>query len=115
MAIKKVGYDIYIDQFDCGVDIKFNLKNSNGTPFDLTGYTAQLIVKKDKDDEDVYAIYSTNAVCENNTVLISIDKTVSSKPVGSYFYAIRLIKRDFVNTILQASFNIVNNTFESGV
>ncbi len=117
MAIKVIGKDIYVDQYDCGVDVKFNVKNTDGTPYDLTGYEAQFIVKLKKDDDDSQAveniILSTNV---DNVITVPIDKYLSDNPVAAYYYAIRLFKGGvFVNTIIQGKFNIVNNTFESGV
>lgn len=117
MAIKVIGKDIYVDHFDCGVDVKFPVKNTDGTPYDLTGYEAQFIVKADKDAEDSTAIADvTLSDLSDGVITVPIDKELSNHPVDTYCYAIRLFKNgDFVNTIVQAKFNIVNNTFENGV
>lgn len=118
MAIKVIGKDIYVDQYDCGVDVKFNVKNTNnGTPYDLTDYSAQFIVKLKKDDDDSQAIEDLVLFGgDDGIITVSIDKYLSDNPVGAYYYAIRLFKNGvFVNTIIQGKFNIVNNTFENGV
>lgn len=117
MAIKVIGKDIYVDQFDCGVDVKFNVKKTDGTPYDLTDYSAQFIVKLKKDDDDSQAVESVMlSDFADNVIAVPIDKYLSENPVGSYYYGIRLFKNgNFVNTIIQAKFNIMNNTFENGV
>lgn len=117
MAITKIGKDIYVDQFDCGVDITFNVKNADGTPYDLTGYEAQFIVKLKKDADDTEAVENIKlSRLKDSAIVVPIDKHLSDNPVGAYYYAIRLYKNgDFINTIIQAKFNIVNNTFECGV
>lgn len=113
MAITNIGNDIYVDQYDCGVDVQFKLTNEDGTAFDLTDYVAEFIVKAKKNDTQV--IVQENVECSDNVITVPITSEISSNPVGAYHYAIRLIKDEFVNTIIQAKFNIVNNTFESGV
>lgn len=116
MAIKVIGKDIYVDQYDCGVDVKFNVKNTDGTPYDLTDYSAQFIVKLKKDDDDSQSIKDLVLFGgDDGIITVSIDKYLSDNPVGAYYYAIRLFKNGvFVNTIIQGKFNIVNNTFENG-
>ncbi len=117
MAIKVIGKDIYVDQFDYGVDVKFNVKNTDGTPYDLTDYTAQFIVKAKKDDDDTQAIACVIlGSFTDNVMAVTLEKYISENPVGQYYYAIRLFKGGvFVNTIVQGKFNIENNTFENGV
>lgn len=117
MAIKVIGKDIHVDQYDCGVDIKFNVKNTDGAPYDLSGYAAQFIVKLKKDEDDSQAVESRVLLGgEDGVITVPIDKHLTENPVANYYYAIRLFKDDvFVNTIIQGKFNIVNNTFENGV
>lgn len=118
MAITNTGYDIWVHQFDHGVDIEFALTNEDGTPFDLTGYTAQFIVKKNKSDDDSQAIDDLLILSDftDNVIRVPIDKDLTENAPGMYCYAIRLYKGgDFVNTVVQAKFNILDNTFESGV
>lgn len=117
MSITKMLNDIHIDQYDYGVDIKFNLTTKQNTPFNLNGYEVQLIIKAKKDDLDEKAIYNKIFVCkEGNTIRIPVEKELTSNPVGNYFYAIRLIKDGiYVNTIIQARLYIKNNTFEEGI
>ena len=117
MAIKVIGKDIYVDQYDCGVNINFNVKNTDGTPYNLTGYSVQFIVKLKKDDDDSQAIDDTILFGgKDGIITVPIDKYLTENPVANYYYAIRLFKNgDFVNTIIQAKFYIVNNTFENGV
>lgn len=117
MTTRISGKDIYVDQYDFGVNVKFNIKNKDGTPYDLTGYEAQFIVKLKKDDDDTLAIESVIlSDFADNVITVPIDKYLTENPVGTYCYAIRLFKSGvFVDTIIQAKFNIANNTFESGV
>lgn len=117
MAIKVIGKDVYVDQYDCGVDVKFNVKNPDGTPYDLSGYAAQFIVKLKKDDDDSQAVENiTLSDFTDGVIVVPIHNDLSDNPVAQYYYAIRLYKDgDFVNTIIQGKFNIVNNTFENGV
>lgn len=117
MAITKIGKDIYVDQFDCGVDLTFNLKNKDGTPYELAGYSAEFIVKLKKDDDDSQAVERVVlSGFTDNMITVKIDKHLSDNPVGAYYYGIRLFKgSQYIDTIIQARFNIVNNTFESGV
>ncbi len=115
MAIWKSNRDIYIDQFDCGIDVDFTLSNKDGEEFDLTDYTVQFIVKKQKEDADTEAIVNKFMKYEGNVITLAMDKELASTPVGVYYYAIRLFKEDhYVNTIVQAKLNIVDNTFENG-
>lgn len=116
MSISVVGRDIYIDQFDCGVDINFNLKNLDDTPYDLTGYTAQFIVKVNKDDADSLAVENLQLTGVDSVLVVPINKELSANEHGVYYYAIRLFKSDvFVNTVVQGKLKILNNTFEQGV
>ena len=117
MAITNTGYDIWVHQFDYGVDIEFELTNEDDTPFDLAGYNAQFIVKKNKNDDDATAIVSIIlSSLVDNIISIPLDKALTENEPGEYCYAIRLYKGgDFVNTVVQAKFNIMDNTFESGV
>lgn len=117
MAITNTGYDIWVHQFDHGVDIEFALTNEDDTPFDLVGYDAQFIVKKNKNDDDATAIADiTLSDFVDSVISIPLDKALTENEPGEYCYAIRLYKGDvFVNTIVQAKFNIMDNTFESGV
>lgn len=116
MAITNTGYDIWVHQFDHGVDIEFELTNEDGTPYDLAGYEAQFIVKKKKSDDDSAAIINVTAVCKSSVVLVPIDEDLTKHEPNMYCYAIRLYKGSgFVSTIIQAKFTILDNTFESGV
>lgn len=115
MAFNKTIYDIKVDQFDYGVNLKFNLTNPEGTTFDLTGYDAEFILKANKDDDDSKAIANVKPTLEEGVITVPIDEKMASCPVGKYYYAIRLIGNGYVNTIIQAKYIIENNTFESGV
>lgn len=117
MAITNTGYDIWVHQFDHGVDIEFELTNADDTPYDLAGYNAQFIVKKNKGDDDSTAIADiTISDFADNIIAVPLDKALTENAPGDYCYAIRLYKGDvFVNTVVQAKFNIMDNTFESGV
>ena len=115
MTIRNNNQDIYVDQFDCGVDVEFKLSNTDGTPYDLQDYEIQFIVKPSKDVDDEKAIANKMLEYTDNSIVVTIDEDLSSNPVGLYYYAIRLIKADFVYTIVQAKLIIDNNTFDSRV
>ncbi len=117
---------ITIDRFDEGININFNIKNPDGTPFDLLGYDAQFIVKADKDKADTTAIYDTvNELVidiDNSIVKVPIREKLSSNKAGGYYYAIRLLSQKsedgnyaFVYTAIQGHLYIKDNVFESGV
>lgn len=117
---------ITIDRFDEGVNLNFNIKNPDGTPFDLLGYDAQFIVKADKDKADTTAIYDTIDELiidvENSTIRVPIREKLSSHKAGGYYYALRLLKDKgiegnygFVYTAIQGNLYIKDNVFESGV
>ena len=115
MTISVVDKDIYIDQFDRGIDIEFKLYNNDGTDYDLKNCDIQFIVKNNKQDDDSLAIANSKLEYIDGVIVLRIDKILSEKPVGTYYYAIRLMNGTFVNTIVQAKLKIINNTFESGV
>lgn len=116
---------ITIDRFDEGVNLNFNIKNPDGTPFDLLGYDAQFIVKADKDKADSTAIYDTIDELiidiENSIVKVPIREELSSHKAGGYYYALRLLSQKadnnyaFVYTAIQGHLYIKDNIFESGV
>lgn len=116
---------ITIDRFDEGVNLNFNIKNPDGTPFDLLGYDAQFIVKADKDKADTTAIYDTIDELiidiENSIVKVPIHEKLSSHKAGGYYYALRLLSQKadnnyaFVYTAIQGHLYIKDNVFESGV
>lgn len=116
---------ITIDRFDEGININFNIKNPDGTPFDLLGYDAQFIVKADKDKADTTAIYDTiNELVidiDNSIVKVPIREELSSHKAGGYYYALRLLSQKadnnygFVYTAIQGHLYIKDNVFESGV
>lgn len=116
---------ITIDRYDEGINLNFNIKNPDGTPFDLTGYQAQFIVKADKNKADSTAIYdSINELIidvENSTVKVPIREKLSSHKAGGYYYALRLLSQKadnnyaFVYTAIQGHLYIKDNVFESGV
>lgn len=116
---------ITIDRFDEGLNLNFNIKKPDGTPFDLLGYDAQFIVKADKDKADITAIYDTIDELiidiENSTIKVPIREKLSSHKVGGYYYALRLLSQKadnnyaFVYTAIQGHLYIKDNVFESGV
>lgn len=116
---------ITIDRFDEGLNLNFNIKNPDGTPFDLLGYDAQFIVKADKDKADSTAIYDTIDELiidiENSTIKVPIHEKLSSHKAGGYYYALRLLSQKadnnyaFVYTAIQGHLYIKDNVFESGV
>lgn len=116
---------ITIDRFDEGVNLNFNIKNPDGTPFDLLGYDAQFIVKADKDKADSTAIYDTIDELvidiDNSTIKVPIREQLSSHKAGGYYYALRLLSQKadnnyaFVYTAIQGHLYIKDNVFESGV
>lgn len=116
---------ITIDRFDEGVNLNFNIKNPDGTPFDLLGYDAQFMVKADKDKADSTAIYDTIDELvidiDNSIVKVPIREELSSHKAGGYYYALRLLSQKadnnyaFVYTAIQGHLYIKDNVFESGV
>ena len=113
MTIKVINKDIYVDQYDHGVDIEFNLVNDDDTPFDLSEYSIQIIVKDKRNDKDEDAIVN---ILTSGELVFPISKELTSNSIGIYYYAVRLYKGDiFANTIIQGNLHIVDNTFESGV
>ena len=116
---------ITIDRFDEGVNLNFNIKNPDGTPFDLLGYDAQFIVKADKDKADSTAIYDSIDELiidvENSTIRVPIREKLSSHKAGGYYYALRLLSQKldnnyaYVYTAIQGNLYIKDNVFESGV
>lgn len=116
---------ITIDRFDEGLNLNFNIKNPDGTPFDLLGYDAQFIVKADKDKADSTAIYDTIDELvidiDNSIVKVPISEKLSSHKAGGYYYALRLLSQKadnnyaFVYTAIQGHLYIKDNVFESGV
>ena len=114
MAIKVIGKDIYVDQFDYGVNVELDICNEDGTPYDLSGHCVQLIIKAKKDELHIKEI--TMSGLSDNVITVPIDEDLASYPVGEYRYAVRLYKDDiFVNTVVKGILFIVKNTFESGV
>lgn len=117
---------ITIDRFDEGVNLNFNVKNTDGTPFNLDGYQAQFIVKSDKDKADSTAIYDTIdeliVDIDNSIVKVPIREKLSSHKAGGYYFALRLLSQKseegnygFVYTAIQGHLYIKDNVFESGV
>lgn len=107
--------DISVDRFDYGVDIVWEIQNNDDTPFDLSGYQVQLIIKQHKYTADSMALYNNISDGSANSVTLQLSEDYTSNPAGAYYYAIRIIKNEFVNTIIQGRFIIVSNTFESEV
>lgn len=113
---------ITIDRFDEGVNINFNIKNADDTPFDLTNYKAQFIVKKEKDKPDDTAIYNIidEIVCEGNIVKVPVREKLSSNKPDGYYYALRLLAQgydgnySFVYTAVQGHLYIKDNVFNKG-
>lgn len=115
MAFVANGFDITIDRFDHGVNLVWNLKHADGSDYDLTGYEAQIIIKKNAYDPDTTAIFDSTISGSGSSISFLIEDDLASNPSDTYHYAIRLIKGDFVDTILQAKFKICGNTFAQGV
>lgn len=115
MAFNKKIYDIFVDQFDYGANLNFNLTNSDKTKFDLTGYAAQFIVKENREDEDINAIVDESPTVLDNILRVSLSEKLTFSEPGDYFYAIRLKGDGYVNTIVQGKIIIKNNTFESAM
>lgn len=115
MAFVVNNYDITVDRFDYGVDMVWELKNPDGTNFDLDGYDVQFIVKAEKYQEDSQAVFNTTISGSESSVSIPLTESLTSNPVGTYYYALRLIRGgQFVDTILQSKFIICGNTFAEG-
>lgn len=114
MAFSVNGFDISVNRYDYGVDMTFTLTNPDGSSFDLSGYTVQFVIKAQKYQEE--SIYEFSGEFEGNVIRIPLVEEITANDAGPYYYAIRLIKNGvFVDTILQANFMIVCNTFqESG-
>lgn len=116
MAFSINGFDITVNRFDFGVDILFNVKNRDGTPFDLTGYKVQFILKKEAYQDDESAVYNLMLDGEDSQIRIPLVSEMTGGEVGTYHYALRLYRDDvFVNTFLQAKFNISCNVFSEAV
>lgn len=116
MAFSINGFDITVNRFDYGVDIIWNVKNPDGTPYDLSGYTIQFILKKNAYDDDKNAVYDITIDGVGSQIKIPLGSEMSSGEVGVYNYALRLYRDNvFVNTFLQAKFNISCNVFAEAV
>ena len=116
MAFSINGFDITVNRFDYGVDIVWNVKNKDGTPYDLAGYTIQFILKKESYQDDADAIFSTTIMGYGSQIRIPMTEDMTKAEVGTYHYALRLYRNDeFVNTFLQAKFNISCNVFAEAV
>ena len=114
MAFSVNGYDISVTRYDYGVNLIWNIKNPNGSGFDLSDYQVQLIIKKEKYLDDADAIFNTVIDGSGSQIVIPLTEQMVNVPTDTYYYALRLIKDDtFVNTILQAKFIVSCNTFES--
>lgn len=112
MAFGVCRQNISVNRFDYGVDIIWNLSNEDGTPFDVTGYEVQVIIKSDSYTPDEDAIFNQIVMGEGNSVSIPLEESLTSNPVGTYVYALRLIRNgSFVDTIIQGKFNIIDNVF----
>lgn len=108
--------DISVNRFDYGVDIVWNTKNKDGTPYDLSGYTIQFILKKESYQDDADAIFSTTIEGSGSQIRIPMTADITGAEVGVYHYALRMYRDDvFVNTFLQAKFNINCNVFAEAV
>ena len=115
MAFVVSGFDISVNRFDFGVDLVWNLKNKDGSAFDLSGYDVEFILKREKYIDDADAIFSTRVVGAGSSVVIPLTEEMTSSEAGVYHYALRLIKQGvYVDTIVQAEFVIVCNSFSEG-
>lgn len=116
MAFSINGFDITVNRFDYGVDIIWNVKNKDGTPYDLSGYRIQFILKKEAYQDDENAVYNLMLDGEGSQIRIPLVSEMTNGEVGTYHYALRLYRDDvFVNTFLQAKFNVSCNVFAEAV
>ena len=116
MAFSINGFDITVNRFDYGVDIVWNAKNKDGTPYDLSGYRIQFILKKESYQDDESAVYNLMLDGDGSQIRIPLVSEMTSGEVGTYHYALRLWRDDvFVNTFLQAKFNVSCNVFAEAV
>lgn len=107
--------NITVTRFDYGVSLVWNAKDSEGNPVDITGCEVQVIIKRNTYCPDSSAILNETIFAEGTSVEISITKELTSNPVGTYYYALRLMENGtFVDTLIQAQFIISQNTFSEG-
>lgn len=107
------GYDITVNRYDYGANIVWNLKNPDGSEFDLSGLQVEVIIKKEEYHDDASAIYNTVVNGVGSSVIVPLTEQMTGNEVGVYYYALRLIKDGaFVDTILRAKFIISCNTFQ---
>ena len=107
--------DISVDRFDYGVDVVWNLTDTDGNPYDVTGMEIQIIVKQNKYTPDSKSIYNQTIVGNGSTITMPLDQELTGNNPGAYYYALRLIENgNFVDTFIQAQFIIIQNTFSEG-
>lgn len=114
MAFGVNGKDITVNRFDYGVNLVWTFKDVDGSDFELSGYNVQFIIKKEKYQDDTHAIFETTVAGDGNKITIPLTEEITSNPVDTYHYALRLVQDGvFVDTVLSAKFIISCNTFES--
>ena len=119
MAFEVNGVDIKIDRYDFGATVVWEVYNESAeVPYDLTGFEAQFIVKKNKFDDDSEAVLNQVITLAEYATSIEykITEELASNPSGTYYYGIRLYKNNlYVNTVVQGKLQICGNTFDSEV
>lgn len=111
--IKLLGNDISITKGDNGV-IVFNFKDKC-KPFNLDGYTVKFIIKKEKEAPDDTAILSQDLVSQQakgNSVLVQLTNQFTNREPETFYYGVRIVTSDIVQTVLEGNFSIVQGVFQ---
>ena len=116
--ISNVDNNIFVDRYDFGTNLKYELYDRDNDPFNISTYAVSIIIKKKKSADDSTAIYShtfTAGSFTSNVINIPVAQNMTSSAAGTYFYAIRISKASFVSTIVQANWTINENSFNEAV
>lgn len=85
--------------------------DEEGEPFDLTGYTAKMQIRKTIRDEDVSLELTTengriSIVGAEGKITLSIAATDTEDLSGNYVYDLELVDGAFVERLLQGSISV---------
>ena len=89
------------------------VKDGNGNPYNLTGYTMKMTVKRHKDDLDADAVIGTKTATivapATGVGVFSFSSSDTNKTAGKYYYDVEISKSNDKKTVILDEFIILQD------
>lgn len=101
---------LYAVKNDTGA-VQFCFKNASGEAFDLTGWTAEFIIKADKFKDDYESFIRRQFEISGDSCIVGFEKGVLSWEPGNYYFALRVHDEQNIKTLIDGYFILQRTAF----